>query len=341
MKNKNLTAEFRKDKVSGEWVLISSVRRSRPQPSASGKAVEIKCPFDDPQKNGAPTPFLWYPRPASSKKQKSSSGFENWFVQIIPNKYPALFHNGTCAGESRHGVYKKIDGFGSHEVVITRDHNKSLKKMSVEEIGVVIKAYKERYKMLESDKCVEYVLIFHNEGELAGATIAHPHSQIIAMPIVPPDVARSIKGGINFFEKNKKCVHCVMIESEEKEKERMVFRNKYFTVFVPFASRVPYGVRIFPRVHSSDFENITEKEIPYLAEALKDSLSRLAKTLKNPDYNFFIHTSSAKVKNVPYYHWHIEILPRTYKWAGLELGTGIEVVSVPPEEAAEKLRKAL
>lgn len=323
--------------MSGEWVLISSARQRRPQPLAAEKkhcrpCSKKDCPFENPQKFGNPPPILWYPR-------TTGGGFDDWFIQVIPNKYPALLRSGVCPKSYHYGPYKKMEGFGSHEIIITRDHAKDLKKMSAEEIILVLRAYKGRYKMLESEKCVEYILIFHNQGELAGASISHPHSQLVALPIVPPDVSRSISGGIGFFEKNKKCVHCVMLDWEKKEKKRIIFQNKYFIAFVPYASRVSYEVRIFPKKHSSDFEEISEKEMPYLAEAMKDVLSRIAGVLKNPDYNFFIHTSSAKVKNVPYYHWHMEILPRTYKWAGMELGTGIEVIAVPPEEAAENLRE--
>ncbi len=342
--DKDLTVEFRKDMVSGDWILVSSRRRARPnffcKKTAVKKAGKKKCPFEDPQKSGSQPPILWYPRPPRAGKKAPIGEFRDWFVQVIPNKYPVLLHNGVCAERESRGPYEKVEGFGSHEVIVTRDHGKDMKKMLPEEISLVLKAYRERYGTLEKEDCVEYILIFHNHGVLAGASVEHPHSQLVALPIVPPDVSRSINGGIDFFEKNKKCVHCVMLDWEEKEGKRIVFQNEYFTTLVPYASRVPYEMRIFPREHSSDFEEISDKEIPFLAESLKDALSRAAKALKNPDYNFFIHTASTGVKNVPYYHWHIEILPRTYEWAGLELGTGIEVVSVPPEEAAEKLRKA-
>ena len=342
--DKNSTVEFRKDIVSGEWILVSSRRRARPRffckKTAVKKAGKKNCPFEDPQKSGNPPPILWYPKPARPRGKTPIGDFKEWFVQVIPNKYPVLLHNGVCAKTTRSGPYEKVEGFGSHEVIITRNHGKDLKKMSIEEISLVLKAYRERYRTLEKEDCIEYILIFHNQGALAGASIEHPHSQLTALPIVPPDVSRSINGGIDFFEKNKKCVHCVMLDWELKKKKRIVFQNDRFITLVPYASRVPYEMRIFPRRHSSDFEEMKDGEISLLAESLKDALNRAAKALKNPDYNFFIHTASTRVKNVPYYHWHLEILPRTYEWAGLELGTGIEVVSAPPEEAAEKLRRA-
>ncbi len=336
--------EFRRDMVSGEWILISSIRRARPlffgKLLSRAKLPKKDCPFDDPQKSGNPLPILWYPKPLKNKNKSVAVDFKDWFVQIIPNKYPVLTRSAACPEFDRHGPYKWAEGFGSHEVVITRDHNRDFEKMSLDEIALVFKAFQDRYRLIEKEECVEYILIFHNRGSLAGASVDHPHSQLVALPIIPPDVSRSINGGLNFFEKNKKCVHCVMLDWEKKEKIRIVHENEHFITLVPYASRVPYEMRIFPRKHSSDFEEITERETRFLAESLKDSLSRLHKVFKNPAYNFFIHTASAKIKNVPYYHWHVEILPKTYEWAGLELGTGIDIVSVPPEEAAEKLREA-
>lgn len=349
-KEHKIVSEFRKDLVSGEWILVSSLRQFRPHYFAppshetsarQGKAERDKtavlnCPFEDPQASGNPAPVLWYPKPG-----KATEDFKKWFVQIIPNKYPVLSRNHVCAKRYDAGPYEKIEAYGFHEVIITRDHFKPLHKMSVEEISVVLKAYRDRHKALTADDCVEYVLIFHNHGERAGASVAHPHSQLVALPIVPPDVASSINGGVEYFEKNQKCVHCVMLDFEMKEKIRIVSKNEHFVTLAPFASRVPYETRIFPLKHESDFADITDEELPCLAEILKDTLMRISKTLKEPDYNFFIHTASSKSKNVPYYHWHIEILPRSYKWAGLELGTGIEVVSVAPEQAAEELRNSI
>lgn len=337
--DKDIVSEIRKDLVSGEWILVSSLRQQRPHFLGSRKKKEKKdskekCPFEDPQKSGNPKPIIWFAK-------SSGTSFKDWFVQVIPNKYPVLLKKEGCPQISRFGPYEKMDSIGFHEVIVTRDHNKPLEKMSLEELTLVLKTYRQRYKMLEKNKCVEYVLIFHNEGELAGATITHPHSQLIALPIIPPDVSRSINGGINFYTKNGKCVHCIMLDYEKKEKIRIIDRNKYFITFCPYASRMPYETRIFPLKHSSDFEETSDEELHYLAKALKDALRRISKALKKPDYNFFIHTASAKVKDVPYYHWHMEILPRTYKWAGMELGTGMEIVVVPPEKAAEHLRSVL
>ncbi|MBU1178856.1 HIT domain-containing protein [Patescibacteria group bacterium] len=324
--------EFRKDLVSGEWVLVAVGRRKRPIFKTGAK-----CPFDDPQKNGNPFPLLWFPHPQTPTSEMED--FNSWFVQVIPNKYPLLSRQKECPAPKREGAQERLWAVGYHEVIITRDHLKTIDKMSQEETQLVLKAYKERYRVLAKDGCIKYILIFHNQGRTAGASVAHPHSQLVALPVIDPDVSRSLKGSFNFYKKNKKCVHCVMIDKATKDKSRIVNKNKHFVTLVPFAPKASYETRIYPLAHASRFEDLDKELFPYLADALRDALSRINKVLNNPDYNFFIHTAPVG-DNTKHYHWHIEILPRDFEWAGFELGGGIEIISISPEEAALSLREA-
>lgn len=325
--------ELRKDLVSGEWVLIAAGRsrrpdefahatREKPQPKAS-------CPFEDPQKTNS-DPLLWYPHPESTAKDD----LQEWFVQVIQNKYPALIQHGshTCATKEQHGIYKRMRGVGYHEVIITKPHERSLGEMSVEEASLVVRAYRERYAALDSDPCVAYILIFHNHGKEAGASISHPHSQLIALPIIPPDVKRSFRGSERYAKEFDACIHCAMIASELHEKKRIVYENDDFLVLAPYASRTSFELRIYPKAHDPHFELISEEKIRTCAAALVHALGRLHAVLNDPAYNFFIHTTPANANDVMHYHWHIEILPKTSVPAGLELGTGVDVVVMPPED---------
>lgn len=331
--DKKHTSEFRKDIVSGEWILVAPSRGKRPILQKTSK----ECPFEDPQKSGNAAPILWRP-----KLGHASVDMKDWFVQVVPNKYPVLsldLHK-VCPVVEKNGIYRRMDGVGSHEIIITRDHDLPIDKMSVKEIELVVEVFQERYKMIEKDECVEYIFIFHNQGPLAGASVPHPHSQLVALPIIPPDVSDSIKGALRSFGEHNKCVYCVMLETELSDKTRIIYQNEHFVAVTPYASRVPYEIRIYPIKHSSDFEEMTDEQRPFFALALKETLSRMNKVLKNPDYNFFIHTITARIKNAPYYHWHVEILPHLYKWAGIELGTGVEIITDAPEDVADKLRSA-
>ncbi len=316
---------FRKDLVSGDWILVASRLKSKPSffTKALWRAKPTKkdCPFENLE-----------------KKQRII--FSSDFVEVVKNEYPVLTPHRICPVALPEGPYQKLSGVGFQELVITRDHERSLGYMSEKEIGLVFGAYRERYLALRSEKCTKYILIFHNNGPSAGATQPHPHSQILALPIIPPDIGRSLAGSRHYFHERKKCVHCVMLKKELSDKKRIIYKNKNFVVLCPYASRVSFEIRLFPLKHNPNFESLSAEEHKSLAETTRVIFAKLKNGLNDPDYNFFIHTAPARAGHTKHYHWHMEILPRTAIWGGLELGTGIEVVKVPPEEAAKILRKA-
>ncbi len=344
MKKPSEVNEFRRDPVSGEWILLSTKRAHRPK--SAGKTVSrvhtaAGCAFEDPQKSGNGAPVLWFVHPSKRKSGKQLQ-LADWFVQVIRNKYPALDHEGaSCPVEVRDGAGRMLGGVGFHEVIITRPHEKSLADMKVPEVELVIRAYQERIHDLIAEECLEYMLVFHNHGVSAGASIAHPHSQLVALPVIPSDVYRSLKGSKRYFSKHGVCAHCNVIHWEKKKQVRMIAENRKFIAYAPYASHSNYEVRIYPKHHNARFETIATEDRPLMAEILIMVLRALKRALGNPDYNYFIHTAPIHEKNADHYHWHLEILPKTATLAGLELGTGMEVISVSPEVAAQTLRAKL
>lgn len=336
-------SELRQDIVSEDWVTIATGRGRRPNDFIARSKDHFwkktkNCPFEKMLdksfyvvlNNGE------VHRPSQKNKLLLQ---KNWFLQIFPNKFPAFSH-GTCGVARKEGPYSWEDGVGFHDVVITRNHEKTIAFMGQKEVESIIHAYRYRYLELKDDDCVQYISIFHNHGPEAGASLAHPHSQIIAIPVVPADVGRSIRGSANFFHKNKRCVHCVIIAFEKKEKKRVIYENERFIAFAPFASHAAFEIRIFPKAHMPMFESINHEDISYFADVLRISLRKLYHGLGNPSYNFFIHTAPAyDTKEFEHYHWHLEILPKTAVWAGFELGTGIDISTIAPEKAAAFLRK--
>lgn len=325
-------SELRQDIVSGDWVVIATGRAKRPHEFLKQK----RPPFGQPPKS---CPFEKLSEDALSvysldgEKRK-----DNWWAEVIPNKYPA-FGRGVCSLFHRVGPYQWTEGVGFHEVVVTRDHERSIAEMSTEEVELVLRAYQDRYLAIRKDECVEYVSILHNHGRLSGATISHPHSQIVAVPVIPPDVGRSIKGSASYFHEHKTCIHCLTLQYELKAKKRVIYENEGFAAVAPFASKTAFEVRIFPKKHRPHFEEIEAGERMYLAEVLRMSLAKLFKGLKNPDYNFFLHTApTGDSQEFHHYHWHFEILPKTAIWGGFEFGTGIEISAISPETAAKFLR---
>lgn len=328
-------SELRQDIVSGDWILVAPKRASRPELVVSKETKEYNisqsnCPFDDPKKFGNKPPVLVY---------QNKTGMD-WFLQVIPNKYPAV-EPGSCGPARKTGIYSMREGRGVHEVIILSDHNKHISEYKKEDLKLLFDAYQDRYRSLSNEKCIEYISIFHNYGKEAGASVPHTHSQILALPIVPPDISRSVRGSHDFFHEHNKCVHCLMIEYELNNKKRIIFENKNAVIFAPYASHFNFELRIFPKRHMAFFERVDgSEELLGIAEALHMALAKIYKNLKDPSFNFFLHTAPT-IKGLDYshYHWHFEILPKTSIFGGFDIGTGIDIITVTPETAAQILRK--
>ena len=329
-------AELRRDPVIGRWVIISTERGKRP--SDFGKEVETGvgkfCPFCPGNEDKTPPEILAYHDPA---REKNAPG---WWVRVVPNKFPALQIEGALNRQGE-GMYDKMNGIGAHEVVIeTADHSIDFPDLQDKRAEDVIWAFRDRIMDLKKDPRFEYILIFKNKGAAAGASLSHPHSQLIATPVVPKHVRELVNGAKNYFEYKERCVFCDMIKQESTTGQRIVAENDDFLAFVPFAARFPFEVWILPKVHDSDFEDAQKHEVVNLTRLLQMVLKRMREVLDNPPYNFIILNSPLRESKLPHYHWHLEIMPKLTKVAGFEWGSGFYINPTPPEEAAKFLREA-
>ncbi len=327
-----MDSEFRQDLVSGNWILIAPKRGKRTNQfkkvSPRKKSPKKDCDFERAGEQEGTAIISAYP---SIKK---------WRIRTILNKFPVVYPLEVPISPQKRGPISIIPGVGHHEVVVTRDHNKNFPDLGPKEAILVLQEFQTRYQALSKDKDVSCILFFQNWGSAAGTSLYHPHYQIVAIPVIPPDTAHSLKGSKKYFERHKSCVHCAQIKWERAEKKRVVFENSEAVAFCPFVSRTPIEIKIYPKRHLPFFENTGEEKLAGVAKALQATLKKL-KSLNDPDYNFFIHTAPVKNKNQHrYYHWHIEILPRTTTRAGFEMGTGIEISVVDPDAAAALLRNA-
>lgn len=330
---KTQLTELRQDLVTGDWVVIATGRAKRPEEFASKRRELV---MEDPNQ-----PCLFC-HPEESEQEKDILIYEqangDWSLRVFPNKYPA-FVRGRAPKYNEEGPYFSMDGAGYHELIVTRDHHKQIAQLNVLEVAEIVDSFQERYIDLMNKKSVNYIEIFHNHGKEAGASINHPHSQLMAIPVVSPYVKSELDGAENYHKNNKHCVYCSMIEWEEEHKKRVIFENEDFIALCPFSSRAAFEVWVLPKKHKPYFERTADNEKLALAEVLQVSINKIYKALEDPAYNFYIHTSPCDGKDYPHYHWHIEILPRTATWAGFELSTGIEISTIQPEVAAEYLRK--
>ncbi len=237
-------------------------------------------------------------------------------------------------------IYISMGGFGSHEVIIENPrHNTSIALMSDAEVEDIIRTYKSRYTVLEDTPGIEAVIIFKNHGPGAGTSLEHPHSQLIATPIIPPQIRNRIEMAQDFYEKNGHCVYCETIKEELRAKTRVVFETEHFVSFLPYAGFLPFVAWICPKRHESSFAEIDEAEIDDLARSLKTTLQKLYYGLDNPDFNYTIRSCAVKDGGRKYLHWFLNIIPRITQPAGFELGSGMFINSSLPEESAEFLRQ--
>ena len=333
--------ELRKDPVIDNWVIISTERGRRPLDytiKTEGKKKD-SCVFCEGNEGETP------PEVFAFREKGTMENGPGWKVRVIPNKYPALQmeEKGIIVEEA--GMLKKMDGLGVHEVIIeTPHHQKDFDDLSVDNIVLILKTYRERYLYLSKDKRIKYILIFKNYGIDGGASLEHPHSQLIATPIIPQRIKEELNGAKEYFDLNRRCIFCDYIKQEIESKDRLIRETEKFVVISPFAARFPFEIWILPKYHSAYYEKINDDDILSLARIMKETLFKIKKKLNNPSYNFVIHTAPSKEFSAreqdldKKYHWHIEIIPRLTKIAGFEWGTGFYINTTSPEEAARILR---
>jgi UDPglucose--hexose-1-phosphate uridylyltransferase len=331
--------EFRQDIITGNWVIVAKERAKRPEDFSEPEKPRKErfrenCPFCVGNEKQTP------PEVYAIREEGAEPDTPGWKVRAVPNKFPALTSNGQVnTGDV--GIYRTMSGIGVHEVILeTPDHDRSPAYLTEEEIADVIATYRHRHRVLLEDERIQYVSIFRNHGRIAGASLEHPHSQIIATPIVPPLVQHSISSAKDYHDRTGRCVYCHVLEEERKAGVRVVYSNPGFIVFEPFASRTPFETWIMPLRHSPSFGDISDQEIEQLADALGLTLRKIAQGLNDPAYNYMIRTAPtvSEYDGAEYLHWHISILPKLAIAAGFEMGTGIYINTATPEDTAKFLR---
>ena len=327
-------SHLRKDPVAGIWVIVAEERAQRPiRYTLDSNLTESPiCPFCPG--NESSTPSALYETPA---RQAGLS----WGVRAVPNRYPALRVEGQ-ATSLPDGVYDRMTGVGAHEVIVeTPHHHDDVAVLTIEEVTDILFAYRARICDLKRDTRLQYILAFKNLGAMAGATLPHPHSQILATPTVPTTIEEELENTKRYFEFKKRCLFCDIIHQEREDGRRVVHETDSVIAVTPYASRFPFEVWLLPKKHASHFENEPDALLRELAIVYREVMARLQVELEAPPYNLLLHTGPAQVGPLEHYHWHIEIIPCLQpRLAGFELGTGCYINPTPPEIAAQYLREA-
>lgn len=330
--------EIRQDPATKEWVILATERLKRPDEFRSSRDARHEpghaatCPFCPG--NEAQTPAEVF-----AIRADGDSGNGAWRVRAFQNKFAALTPEGEARRQMQDCFFVQMQGAGHHEVIVeTPLHNRFLHDMTAGEVEWILRAYRERYTALRQDRRTKLILIFKNHGESAGTSLAHPHSQLVAMPVVPANIRRKYEEAIRYFDATGRCLYLDMLEAERKAGVRIVVETNGFVALEPFAAQSPFETWILPTQFRPAFGQTSDAELAQLAVVLQDVVARLSLLLNDPDYNLVLQSAPVDGEDEEYFLWHIQIIPRLTRIAGFELGSGMRINVVSPEEAARALR---
>ncbi len=325
--------QFRQDVTTREWVIIATERAKRPDQFKS------KDPKKEPPEHNPDCPFCTGNESKTPPPSFLIGDEADWKVRVIPNKFAAVTPDGEPERVKK-GLFRSMHGVGVAEVIVEgKKHNMTIgHNMSDDDVENILLAYQQRSLVLSRDHRLELVTLFRNHGSKAGASLEHPHSQLIATPVVPLLLRTKLEVAQSFYDDVGSCVFCDLMNEEKQAAERMVLETEHFAVFEPFASHSPFETWIMPKRHQAGFSAIKPEEIKDLARVLNVTLGKIYNLLGDPDYNYMIHSAPLDETYVDFYHWHIQILPRLTTAAGFELGSGMFIDVTLPEDAAKALR---
>ena len=326
--------ELRRDPIVGRWVIISTERSRRPSdfPPAPPRRKGGPCVFCGGQEHRTPDE-VWALRPG-----RGEPNTPGWLLRVVPNKFPALRIEGELE-PSAEGMFDRMNGIGAHEVIIeSPDHDAVIEQLPVSHLAEVFRAYRDRINDLAKDPRLEYVMVFKNHGDPAGASLEHTHSQLIATPVVPLMVEEELAGALQHLKLRQRCIWCDIIRQERQGRTRIVLEHDGFVALAPFAPRFPFETWVLPAAHRSRYEETPAEELTGLATVVARVLGSMRTFLEDPPYNFMLHSAPLRRPALDHFHWHLEIIPKLTRVAGFEWGTGFFINPTPPEEAAKYLR---
>lgn len=327
-------SELRQDRTTGAWAIVAPERGVRPHHAwhrcASGQAL---CAFD-PNCPFCPGNESQLPRILAEIASPEPPG---WRVRVVPNKYP-IVQPGAAPAQAGAQPHRTLPSFGHHEVVIESPrHDADPASISVEDFGAAVTLFHRRFIDLLARPGIETVVMFRNHGPAGGASLRHPHSQLVALGMVPPLLRSMIDWADQCFAESGRCVTCEEINIERADGSRIVEETPFFVAFAPFAASVPFEVWLVPRRHQASFSELEESECADFARLLRRTLQRIKSVHDDPPYNFVVDSFDA-ASNHASVHWRLRIAPDLVTWGGFELGAGVPINPSSPEKDAEALR---
>lgn len=323
-------SQLRLDPLTGRWVVISADRADRPQPFAT----RSRPAQEDPE---APCPFCPGNEEATPPALETYGPHGDWLVRVVPNLYPAFSGRELMSVTNIGPVFTQAPASGIHEVVVfSPGHDTTWADLSDPQAGLVMASIRDRIEEHAAVTGLRYSQFIANSGREAGASLDHPHGQLLGMPFVPGELVDE-QAGFDRFQ--GACLLCTTLEAEEEAKHRVVDADDRVLVLCPFWSGTPYEMLVLPRTHEPFIHRAQPQDLASVGRAVRDALARLRRTVGTVGYNVVLHYSPFRA--TADFHWHIHLLPKVTTIAGFELGTGVLINVLPPEFAAAELRAAV
>jgi UDPglucose--hexose-1-phosphate uridylyltransferase len=319
--------QLRLDPLSGRWVVVSTGRSERPysfvtRTPSSADSLGRPCPFCPGNEEDTPPALETY----------GPTG--RWLVRVVPNLYPAFEGDEPFVVANRGPVFTQATAGGIHEILIfSPEHDATLGQLGQEQVELIMAALRDRLEEHSQQPNLRYTQAIVNSGREAGASLEHPHGQLLGMSFIPRELAEE---QARFARFAGSCLLCTTLEAEEDSGQRVIYANDHVVVVCPFWSAVPYEMLVIPREHTPHLHKSPTEDLIAVGEGLRRTLAQLAETIGDVAYNVVFHSAPYRVGEP--FHWHAHVWPKATTTAGFELGTGVAINVVSPEEAAETLK---
>ncbi|NLZ28610.1 MAG: galactose-1-phosphate uridylyltransferase [Firmicutes bacterium] len=334
-------AEFRRDRVTGRWVIMAAEQSGQKAiQSPADREIRVEelpatvgnCPYCRGNEN------MTLPEIVAWREDGEREGEDgDWKVRVVPGGYPVPAPSGNVFSAERCG--SGIDsGIDPGEIIIEApQHNLHPGRFTLEQMETVVEAYHHRFAEFSRINRARSIILFRGHKEEGGVSMEHPHARVMALPFVYPILEEEFRGARRYYLARGGCVFCSILREELRTGERIVVENDEFVALSPYAAATPYEVWILPRRHSPSFREIRPEQIAPLAAIMCQLMAGIFSALDDPPYHYYLHSAPLAEAASPFYHWHLEIVPRFAGSAGFERGTGVYINTVFPEEAARVL----
>jgi UDPglucose--hexose-1-phosphate uridylyltransferase len=318
--------QLRLDPLSGRWVVVSPGRSERPY------SFVTRTPWVE--ESSRPCPFCPGNEETTPPALETYGPSGHWLVRVVPNLYPAFEGDEPFVVANRGPVFTQASAGGIHEILIfSPEHDATWGMLSEEQTSLVMAALRDRLEEHSQRPNLRYTQAIVNSGREAGASLEHPHGQLLGMSFIPRELAEEQARFARFVGS---CLLCTTMEAEEDSGQRVIYADERVVVICPFWSAVPYEMLVIPRDHYPHLHKSPTPDLLAVGEAIRRCLGQLADTVGDVAYNIVFH--SAPYRAGEPYHWHAHIWPKATTTAGFELGTGVAINVVSPEEAADILK---